>query len=404
MVSSRNLKWCGGLLLGVLVVPGALALDGDQVLIGASFARMHDNNLFRLSDDANTAAVLGRDDRGDDVSRTGVSLAIDKQLSLQRLRVNAAAQDVAYGTYSTLDHRATQVGAQWLWAVQDWATGKVASSRDRTLTGFADFRPGSALKNLETRMEHRFDADIRLGVDWHLDAGAVRRTVDNSSSARQTSDYEISERLLGVRHVSAAGREVGVRYRWTSGEYPNRLLAPTLDNRFRQDNVDLTVRLPVSGASRVSGTVGRVERRYDDVPARNYAGSNGRIAWDWMPGGKSSMTLAARRELVTQEDFNASFLDIRGLTWTPVWMLTEHLTLQGSVEKSRRSHEGDPGFFPLGLPTRVDRIRSSVVSLAYEPRRWFSFSAAVQEDRRTSNYAGLQYRARMVTLSGSVQF
>ena len=116
------------------------------------------------------------------------------------------------------------------------------------------------------------------------------------------------------------------------------------------------------------------------------------------------MTLAARRELVTQEDFNASFLDIRGLTWTPVWMLTEHLTLQGSVEKSRRSHEGDPGFFPLGLPTRVDRIRSSVVSLAYEPRRWFSFSAAVQEDRRTSNYAGLQYRARMVTLSGSVQF
>lgn len=406
MVSSLFLRIarCAAATSLLVYVHSAVAFDNDQILLGAGLSRTHESNLFRLADGADTAAVLGRDQRSDDLTGMGLSLALDKQWSLQRLKLKANAREVSYATYDTLDYREAGTSAEWLWAVADRVTGRLGSSRDRTLTGFADFRPGAVVRNLETRMVHRADVALRVNPDLHVDLEGLHRRGDNSEAARQASDYKITERALGVRYTDGAGREWGLRKRWLFGEYPNRLLAPTLDNSFEQQNTEVSLRWAISGASRISGSFGRVDRHYDNVPARNYAGNNGRLAWDWTSGGRTAATLAVRRELTTQEDFTASFLDTRAVTFTPVWGMSERLVLQGNFEKSRRSHEGDPGFFPLGLPTRVDRIRNAGLSLAYEPRRWMRWTVAVQDDRRDSNVAGVQYRARTVSLGADLRF
>ena len=376
----------------------------EVVTFEARASRLHDDNLFRLSDGVDASPVLGTDQRADDLTQTEVALAVDKTISLQRLRFDIDGRDVRYGRFSVLDHRASRLSGEWLWSLGDVLTGRLGTRRDRLLTGFADFRPDSVVRNLETRIEHVATLDWRIGARWHLDTGATHRSVENSTSARQSSDYRSSEVLLGLRYVDAAGREASVRQRESKGEYPNRLLSLVLDNTYAQRNTEASVRLPVSGASRVHASLGRVDRSYDEVPQRDYAGSYGHLGWDWDLGGKSSLRAMARRDLTTLEDFRASFQDIRTLSLMPTWAATDRLMFRAKLERSRRSHEGDPGFVASGQPARVDRIWSRSVSGVFDARRWLELSLMWLDDRRDSNADGVQYQARSWSIGVTVQF
>ena len=85
-------------LIGLVLLMGAGTVFADaqdtlNLTVGASL--MHDDNLFRLSSDANPQALLGTSQKSDTIRVTTVGLKFAKDYSLQRFELEASLVDLA---------------------------------------------------------------------------------------------------------------------------------------------------------------------------------------------------------------------------------------------------------------------------------------------------------------------
>jgi exopolysaccharide biosynthesis operon protein EpsL len=394
LAAACGIAWAGG--------ARADAADAINFTVGRSL--MRDDNIFRLSDDANAPALIGTRERGDTVATTFAGVRFDRQYSRQRLSASVDARQVRYGRFALLDHDAKDLKAGWDWELGRHFFGRIAWSKSEALTDFGDFR--SPVQNINTTEQRTWGVHFRLHPAWSLGANVFRVDSDNSSPLRETSRYAAEGREAVLKYTPRSGNAMALRLRRTDGHYPNRqvVAGSLVDNSFRQDEVEGSLAWHPGGASRIDARIAAVRRSHDEVPVRDFSGLTGKLAWDWTITGKTSFNVTARREIGAQEDILSSYVVTDSVSLGPTWMPTARTLVQVSIERRVRDFLGDPVASLAGIEKRQDSLSLASLAATWMPIDALQLGLTLRRERRDSNTAGIPYKAGVAFLSAQFSF
>jgi hypothetical protein len=368
------------------------AYDRDPVYpmeLSAQVGLMYDSNPFRLSDGADTSAVLGKPERSDAIMRYGVELRhIARVFGRQSVRVHARGDYYDYLRYSALDHFAYVLTGEWQWEVTNNFSGTLGWDRTYRLGDFDDVQRPARDRITSDRLYAT--GAYRVTPDWRVRAGADRRNAERTGDRPDVSTDATTVRV-GIDYVTPLANAFGVEARRTEGDVPVRAsIDPTgeLRNEFTEHEVSLVLTYNLGAQLFVGGRLGRTQRSYSELPVQEFDGTTGRARVGWRPAPKIVLLLEAYKEAPTIIAIDATHVVVRGMRFGPSWAPTMKLVFSAQLVNERRQFQstGD-----AGLATRDDTLRLWRFAAGWEPRRHFTVGAGLEYGERTSNILGLDY-------------
>lgn len=396
----------GALLL--MLCAAAPAADDRGLRGSVGLTVMHDRNLFRLPDGVSPAqagVTLGTQDGSERGDRATVPDAdVDGTLALGRQRVSlrVSQQATRFQRYDAYDATDRSAALGWRWQLgNEWA-GDLNADQRRRATELDDFR--GAERNEVTTRGLQFNARWQPRPDRRLRLGRDRVQGRNSVPERRTADYRATLHSAEATWISGLGNEVLLRLRQGHGEYPNRSVVDSVpvDNSWRQRDAEAGLVLRPGGRTRGELRLGRGTRRHDDVPARDFSGTTGRLALAWEASAALWLDVELARDLAAVEDFDRLYaVTLRraaGLQWVA------SARWQASLRWTRREldYGGDPANALTAAPgptePRADRSTNLRLAVAWQPTRQWTAQLSWLRDTRRSNRDGLAYDSRAVEL------
>jgi len=378
----------------------ARADEADALNLKLSTSISYDSNVFRLSDNTDSSAVIGSEKRSDLIMTTSLSATFEERIGRQRISLAANISRVKYDRFEYLDYTGRDLKAIWNWVLGNDLYGELGRTRRASLSDFGDFR--LPVKNIYTVDSNNAAMNWQMVPDWLFRLGASHDTGTNSATVHQSSNYEADTREFGLRYTPRSGNWVGVRFSRMDVTYPNRIVVSgqPVDSSLTQDDSRLNFNWQASGASHITGDIGRTRRRRPDVPNRDFSGPTGRLSWDWLATGKLMLNFSAGQELGELNELNASYYVLRRTSISSTWAPTAKMTLQAMFEHRHRHNQGERATVadPLlslivdSLPTRDDVTNTQSLSWTYQAMRALQFDLSLRNERNQSNYSSQSYR------------
>ena len=376
-------------------------LDTFRPYARANYA--YDSNFFRLENAEQARTLLGRSDTAETFYTLAAGLDMDWRISQQVLKGRFEINQTRFDTYQQLDYTGYSGLLQWNWLMGKYANGDLGVSETKTQASFTDLqRPTQNLRSTRKAYAH---SGIKLALPWQLNLGYVRTETDNSALSQQNRNFDENHYSAGVQYQTEKNTLLQFNSQYREGQYPNRQIvgiAP-IDNSYRQyDNGVAAVWSP-SVETQLSGQLNYTQRRYGDVPQRNFSGFTGRLASDWKATEKTSFGLLLYRDIGVVENNTASYSNNRGFSIQADWHPTVKLSLQARAVRERQNYAGDPGFVLVSTPTRQDQVRSYQFETRYQVLRKTELSLQLQHGERDSNQAlaGYRFNRAQISVRGS---
>jgi exopolysaccharide biosynthesis operon protein EpsL len=375
----------------------------DAFNFSISQSVMRDDNIFRLSDNADVQALTGASTRGDTVATAFAGISLDKLVGRQTLRASLDASHARYARFSRLDHDGTNIKGSWSCVLGNHWYGEIAFAHTEALTNFGDFR--SSVKNINTSERVSYSANYRFHPDWSLGVSTFRVRSDDSSFLRAANQYETTG-TEAVVQFARSNNSGALRLRHTNGNYPNPQVTPLglVDNSYRQDEIEGSLGWQATGASSFAVRIAKVRRNHEQVPLRDFSGATGRLAWDWLISAKAQFNIAVWRETGAQDDILSSYVVTSGVSLGPTWRPTAKTSVKATIEQQVRSYQGDPATALSGIEQREDRLRIASLSASYVPIERLQLSMTLRHEQRESNFAGFPYRANIAFANAQFSF
>src|SRR6185503_5234115 len=201
--------------------------------------------------------------------------------------------------------------------------------------------------------------------------------------------------------ISTLGNSIGVEVRRTEGDAP---VSPELgigdfpDNRVEETEVAARLSYGLGTDLRIDGRVGHTDRKYSELPSRNFSGTTWRAAAEWRPGPKTMLLLETFNEPTAIIDADALHVIRKGWAFGPAWAPTLKLVFSARFTQERRIYEGDPTI-ALGAPLRDETLRVMRFGVGWEPQRNWHVGAAYDHGERESNILGRDFDFNAVVLN-----
>jgi exopolysaccharide biosynthesis operon protein EpsL len=407
-----RLKFNGYLLpiaLLAIVSANSRADETDALNYFVGQGVVFDSNLFRLPDGVHPSAVatgVADPPRSDTYFNTFAGIRFDKVYSRQHLRADFAVTHYAYRTYDYLDFTGVSGRAAWDWAVGDRWNGVLAYDQTQTPSNYATqtgFRTAYQLYQRAT-----VDANYWWHPDWSAGAGLAKVRSNYNNSFNSFSDYDADIVDARITYRPSSGNQVRLLVRRTDGNYPNRVRTPTgfLAQPYTQDDYEAEANWGLDGHSRVYGRVGYANVSYGGGASglRGFNGPTARLVYDWIPTGKTTVSLVLRRDIgpEPQENLNASFVATSAASIAVSWALSPKTSVRGFAEWRKRELGGDVVLVDGALrnPTYT---RYYTFTGTWTPERSLFFNVTLGRETRTgNNLAYPNYDDN--TVSANVQF
>jgi len=370
----------GAIAVAGLFLPAteALALWEDKLTLFAEEKATHDDNVFRISKNVDSAAI-GASSRGDTYRTTSLGFNLDAPVSRQRFQAAFARNDTRYHQLTGLDFTGHDARAMWLWQIGNDLSGQLAYTETLALASFANNQ--NATPNPLKAQQAFFNAAYQVTPRWRLQAGGGGLEISNGDPARQNLDLDIRYADAALRYITPANTSVGLSARTEDGRYPN---SPS-DNAYRQTSAGVVADWTPTGASHLSVRADRLSRRYAEVPQQDFDGNTARVQYDWKATGKFSLAAVAQRDIFPYQDIGSSFVLVKGVALRPVVNVSEKIDVSGTFDYSIRDYLGDPGL-ASGVPSgRIDRVRSATLTVSYRPARSLALLMSALREARSSN-------------------
>lgn len=361
-----------------------------------------DDNVFRLSDSANAAAIIGTSERSDTITRLGVGIRVNLPVSRQRFRAEAQLNHLNYDRFGQLDHDAYRLLGVWDWQFGNQWSGDLGYGTRRYLASLAEVRA----KDLVTEDRIFLNAGYQLTPRWRVRGGLDWFDFEHSAAARNVLDSEVTATTLGADYVTPAGNSIGGQVRFADGRYPNREVigATAVDNRYDEVETSAVARWELTGKSRLDARLGHTSRKHDQVPARNFSGATGRLGFDWLVTPRTGVNFAVFREARSVEDLNASYVIAKGFSVGPRWAPSVRIVLQGRLVWEEQDYRGDPAISLAAGAQRSDKFNGISLAGGYEFSRNLEFSLHYDFGKRTSNIALRDYDFNAIAANAKFSF
>jgi len=363
-----------------------------------------DSNLFRLSDSANTVALLGTDQREDTYTRGELGFRTDANAGRQHFNVNGNVNHSRFDRFSYLDNTGGTANAVWNWAVGNQWQGELGYGYNRML---AAFELQSTGQNIRTQKHGFANANYQFHPSWRTRVALDDLKTDYSAATSQDRISDGRSGEVGLEYVAASQSTVGVRVRRTQGDFPNHQLVGTtmIDNSFEQTDTGVTLDWRASGHTRVVGGVDYTRRTHSQFSSRDYDGPTARLNVDWNQSDKLLWRAAAWRELTESDDLTPSYVVSDGVSLIPSWSISSKVNLAATASRVKRDYRGDPRIVLLVLTQRrEDVVNTATLTLRYLPTPHIGVNMSYTDERRTSNTPLDDYRDRIVNAGLRVEF
>lgn len=397
--------------------PVAVANEGDVVNLSAAVTMMHDNNMFRLTPNANPASY-GLEGRSDTITMTSLGLNLDKTFGLQQLIGNISFADTSYKRNSYLDFLALNYDGKWLWAVGTRWTGEFALDRNESLNTYSDYTSNNyRQRNVRLVENEGFTANYWFHTSWAAFLGVSRNSVTNEQAVLAESDYEASGFNYGIRFRPVSGNTVALRFRQLDGSYSNRPFntAAQSDNGFSHNSIDLEASWLLTGKTQLRSRLEYLERKHDHFAARDYSGWAGNLDLVYAATGKSNLTFGYKHALdgfqgsyrQAQAPFGlitSSYYELDELNLGARWAATDKISTSARLGYGKRSYHGEIAPLPAGVEPRQDKTTRAGLDIGYRPVRWFEIKAGMNYEKRNVNDDRYDYKDRTTFVSLSAQY
>lgn len=430
MTSLANLVRLPAIILAILIPGRAFAASGfaeqmispDTAIYGhgdytvsliASTSITQDNNLFRLAGTA--SPVNGSTTKSDTITSAMVGFKLDKDYSLQHVKLEVDITKKNYSNFSYLNYDDTYFNGVWSWAVTPKITGALGASRRQTLNSFAD-TPQSYAKNLNTADSVYFNADWWFAARWHGLFNISETTSNNSVQSTLNISSRTTAVELGLRYESSPGNSVTAKVSDQHGVYLGQALdyVNLIDNGFHQRQTELDFTWLPTGRSSFSGNLVYMQRLNDHFSQRDISGISGSLGYNYRLGGKSSISIKGSRvfspyfaantpyflgnKLVFVT--NSSYTTQNDISIQPIWEITPRISANMMFDYGTKDYQA-----PISAtvwPQQHDTNQSLSFGLNWMPTRYLSVSSSLQQSRRRSNNPGFEYDDIMASISAQL--
>ncbi len=393
-------------LLAILLATAgnAWAEGGQDLQFRASVGLANDSNLFRLPASANAQALIGRSSAAETVRITSLGVNYNKAYSLQRVELDVAVVKYSYQNFSYLDFSALNYRGAWRWSYTPHLRGNLSTSRDQRLNSFIDFR-GFNVRNERVTTNTRLDGNYELDANWRLLGGLTQSALKNSLQITSEADYRLTTLDGGVRYVLASGSSAGYTLRSSDGTYTTNRVIPSpgfFDDRFTQTDNELLATWAISRDTSADFRAGQRSRSYPNYPQRNFGGFTGAANINWTYSPKAGLAAGWAREINAFETTNTNFSQTDRFSVGPVWQVSPKAAVRVQLAHEVRDFGGSPS--GLARLQRRDVTRDASVSMDWQPTKYLSLSASLQNAKRSSSLAGFDYSSNAINVSAQFTY
>jgi exopolysaccharide biosynthesis operon protein EpsL len=361
--------------------------------IRAGYAIQSDNNLFRSSTNA----------RSEQFGTATLGVGFVSNQGLQRFEANLSAVDSQYQTFTYLNNTATNYDLAWRWAVSPEWTGNLTTSRSEALNNFAD-TVNTTQRNQRVTTNSTLDTTYLLQGAWAALAGVSTNKQTNDLAVTGVDDFSSNTGNVGVQYRFASGNSLSFRSNFTNGSYLNRTVpnAVLADDSFKETGQDLRVHYVIGGSSAADVYLTAINRTHPTYPSRDYSGVNAGATVNWAITGKTSVAVAATHTLNAFETVNTNYTTTDAISITPVWQASPKIAVRLNAAWGQVAYQGSPSAVPA--LDRKDTTNDISVGVVWTPTQQWNLSAAVQQANRSSNLAGQNYDANILSLAATFTF
>ncbi|MCC4116423.1 outer membrane beta-barrel protein [Aromatoleum toluclasticum] len=391
---------CALALSSAMLHEGAAADEGDALNFSVSQSIRYESNLFRLDDGERAPENKAHDT----VSETGVGMKFDRRYGRQRFLADLNLVSARYAIHNDLDHDRPDAGLAWDWQLGDRWSGELGHAYRETLTPFDE--AGGTERNMNAYTRSHVSADFWWHPRWAVGAGFAHARSRFDRDDADLAEFDADTVDLNLTYRPPTGNRAVLTLRDTDGEYVNRPAVPGSIRDYRQQEVRLGGEWRLSGATRVSGFIGRTRVEYRLAPERDFRGTVGRVGLVWDTTAKTSVDLSVRREIGAQQDLVANYAVTEAVRLAPKWNVTEKVSLGAGLEWRRRDYRGDPELVRTGGAREKPTDSSYRYGLhaEYRPQRALSFAFSVQRQERDGSRSLGGYSANTADLSMRFRF
>lgn len=387
--------------MATLLSTGARADEFDTFQFKVGQSLQHDSNVFRLSDSANTAAVLGKPERSDTIAVTTVGVKVDKTYSLQRFEIDLNADRFSYRNFSNLDFTAVNYAAAWRWSLTPRFHGNLTTEQRKYVDTSADLQNFGQL-NVRTDRSSLADAEYEIDGAWRAVAGFFERETTNRQALTFEGDSKVKGAEGGVRYVFPSGTSMAYRLRQGNGEYPGRTSNAQFASDFKDTEHEFRLDWPVTGKTTIESRVSHFDRSHEGLAARNFSGLIGQVRATWDATGKTRVIAGLGRELSSYQTNTSSYYEGYQFFLAPTWKPTAKTSVQLRYDHGVRDYKGGlPGFASLN---RRDTLNTATLAFEWQPTRVITVTASAARDNRKSNEPGFDYKSNVVNLAVLARF
>ncbi len=379
------------------------ALEGDVIRPYASATYLYDDNMRRFANKEQTLLSTGSDKMADTMLMSKVGIILDKTISQQVFFFDLGVNRSKFDRNSVLDNDGREMTGRWNWHIGNLWQGNFQAYHKKALVPFADFRTAGGI-GLNIRTEDRRSADAiwKFHPRWQTRIAFVNYEVEYSAETQKVANLNENSQEFEVDYIAPSTSKVGVIYRHVRGDRPvdQIFFGIPINNNYDQNELKLNVDWILSGKSKFQFLGGVVDRKHDEIPARDFRKFNARANLSWVPTGKTSFNLAAWRENNAQGFVTTSYTLNRGTSLSASLYATSKVTLQGSMRYEKRDFVGDDVF---GLQ-RSDTDKTFSLGLVYKPVLSFILNAAVVRSTRESTSQAFEFDSNSLSLTGQYEF
>lgn len=324
--------------------------DTTPFYVGGSLGVTHVSNVYRQSTATNN----------DRVTSAGLLGGIDQKFGRQHLTLDGSVQDNRYAENRDLNNLSYTLRTALNWQTVGDLSGVLSAKSDRSL---ADFNIGSGVDPIlkkNTEREDEYQALARLGVAtrYTLEAGWSYRRREFSAPEYDRFNFHQNVGSLGIYATPAGNVRLGLVARHTKGTNPRYPVGLALDpatlqfvvitspNDYTRNDVDFTTKWNTGGHSTLNTRISRSSTKNSlDNKLRDFSGTTGSVAWNWLPTAKLQLNLQYARDtgqesLVRAADLNRVYTTEQvGVSYA----LTSKLSLNAKASRNRGTRTSASG-------------------------------------------------------------
>lgn len=356
--------------------------DTLQFRVGAGLER--DSNVLR-------APVAQSDTAG----IYSLGARIDKQISLQRIVLDAELATYKYQDFKDLNYTTLNYTAAYNYAFTPRFRGTVRADQREyrdTTTATTGVTQGFTARERNQRIEGTYTPGGGLLAQAGLSHRSSESDVPNSLDASPT----VTSVYVGAGYEFASGTQAILQYRRGDGKYDN------LATDFNENEIALVGRYPITPKTTLNGRIGWLERNHDTNSALDFDGLVGTLSANWDITGKTSLEGGFEREIGSYEVAGGGSVKLWRFYVQPVWRATEKIRVRLRYAFDSRDWSTASAAAPDA--GREDDTNAYGVFVDWEPRRNLFVTGSLRQERRDSNINAFDYRANIVGLGARFVF